>query len=366
MLFSAHDHAMMSLALQLAERGCRTTTPNPRVGCVICREDGQIVGQGWHVRAGEAHAEVHALQQAGEAARGATAYVTLEPCSHTGRTPPCADALLKAGIARVVAAMTDPNPAVAGRGLARLQAAGVVCASGLMESEARALNRGFLSRMERGRPWVTMKIGASLDGKTALTSGESQWITRPAARHDVQRLRAEQCAILTGAGTVLADDPQLTVRDFEVERQPLRVVFDRNLSTSPQAKIYQGSPSLLITRRQNAHAVQPYQAVGAEVYCCPEGEHGEVDWADILAHLAARGVNHLMVEAGARLNGVLLAGGWVDELVCYLAPVILGDIARGMFALPELASLQDKSVWRYQEVRTVGEDLRISLRPAAI
>jgi diaminohydroxyphosphoribosylaminopyrimidine deaminase/5-amino-6-(5-phosphoribosylamino)uracil reductase len=251
MNFSAVDHGMMARALQLAALGLWTTSPNPRVGCVLVQA-GEIVGEGWHEKAGEPHAEVHALRAAGHKAHGATAYVTLEPCSHTGRTPPCAEALIAAGVSRVVAAMTDPNPLVAGKGLAMLRAAGIETASGLLENEARELNIGFVSRMTRGRPWLRLKAAASLDGKTALNNGVSQWITGPEARRDGQRWRARACAILTGIGTVRDDDPQLNVRDFETPRQPLRVVVDSRLETPLTARILQGGPVLIAGAIENA------------------------------------------------------------------------------------------------------------------
>ncbi|MBT9521452.1 MAG: bifunctional diaminohydroxyphosphoribosylaminopyrimidine deaminase/5-amino-6-(5-phosphoribosylamino)uracil reductase RibD, partial [Dechloromonas sp.] len=261
MSFSAVDHGMMARALQLAERGLWTTSPNPRVGCVVVR-DGEIVGEGWHEKAGEPHAEVHALRAAGEKGKGATAYVTLEPCSHHGRTPPCAEALIAAGVARVVAAMTDPNPLVSGKGLALLQAAGIETASGLLENEARELNIGFVSRMTRGRPWLRLKAAASLDGKTALNNGVSQWITGPDARRDGHAWRARACAILTGIGTVRDDDPSLTVRDVVTTRQPLRVVVDSRLEILPTARILQGEPVLIVGAIENAEKMALLRSTG--------------------------------------------------------------------------------------------------------
>ncbi|MEW6254265.1 MAG: bifunctional diaminohydroxyphosphoribosylaminopyrimidine deaminase/5-amino-6-(5-phosphoribosylamino)uracil reductase RibD, partial [Planctomycetota bacterium] len=294
MRFSAADSRHMARALQLAARGLFTTTPNPRVGCVIVK-DGVVVGEGWHARAGTPHAEIHALNAAGAAARGATAYVTLEPCSHHGRTPPCAEALVNAGVARVVAAMKDPNPLVAGGGIDMLTLAGITAEVGLMEAEARALNPGFVSRMTRGRPWVRLKTAATLDGKTALANGQSQWITGEAARADVQRLRARACAILTGSGTVRADNPRMNVRDLDIGRQPMRVVVDSRLCTPANAAIL---PALVACHHAESGARAALEAAGAEVVELP-GSGGRVDLAALLALLAQRGVNELHVEAGA-------------------------------------------------------------------
>ncbi|MFC5301524.1 bifunctional diaminohydroxyphosphoribosylaminopyrimidine deaminase/5-amino-6-(5-phosphoribosylamino)uracil reductase RibD [Azospira restricta] len=359
-MFSAADHDFMARALRLAERGLYTTSPNPRVGCVLVR-DGAVVGEGWHARAGEAHAEVHALQAAGAAARGATAYVTLEPCNHHGRTPPCVDALLAAGVGRVVAAMADPNPLVAGQGLARLHAAGVVTEHGLLEHEARELNIGFVARMTRGRPWLRLKAAASLDGKTALANGESQWITGAEARRDGHRWRARACAILTGVGTVRDDDPQLTVRDVETTRQPLRVVVDSRLETPPTARILDGGPLLVIGAVADAARAGALAARGAEVLLLPNAA-GKVDLSAALAELARRGINEVHAEAGARLNGSLLREGLVDELLLYLAPCLVGDAARGLFDLPALAALADRRQLQWRDLRPVGADLRLIAR----
>ena len=349
----------MARALQLAARGLFTTSPNPRVGCVIVK-DGQIVGEGWHQRAGAPHAEIHALGQAGDAARGATVYVTLEPCSHHGRTPPCAEALVGADVTRVVAAMRDPNPLVAGGGIDMLTLAGIDAEVGLMETEAHALNPGFVSRMTRGRPWLRLKTAATLDGKTALANGQSQWITGAAARADVQRLRARACAILTGSGTVLADNPRMTVRDFDTGRQPLRVVVDSGLRTPPDAAIL---PALLACHGADPAARAALEAAGAEVVELPDAQ-GRVDLAGLLARLAQRGVNELHVEAGAMLNGALLAAGLVDEWVAYVAPMAVGDAARGLFAMPALTALADAARFRLADVRQIGGDLRLTLLPA--
>lgn len=359
-MFTAADHAYMAQALRLAERGLFTTTPNPRVGCVLVK-DGLVVGAGWHEKAGEPHAEPLALRQAGEAARGATAYVTLEPCSHHGRTPPCADALIAAGVSRVVAAMTDPNPLVAGQGLEKLKAAGIEVASGLLESEARELNIGFVSRMTRGRPWLRLKAAASLDGKTALNNGQSQWITGPEARQDGHRWRARACAILTGIGTVRDDDPQLNVRDVDTPRQPLKVLVDSRLEVSPKARLFDGAPVLVACAVEDAARVADLQARGAEVLVLPNAQ-GKVDLAALLQALGQRGINEVHAEAGFKLNGSLLAEGLVDELLLYLAPCLIGDSAQGMFNLPELAGLADKRTLQWRDVRQVGQDLRLIAR----
>ncbi|BCK86810.1 riboflavin biosynthesis protein RibD [Sideroxyarcus emersonii] len=354
---NAADSQWMARALRLAERGLCSTSPNPRVGCVLVKE-GKSIGEGWHVRAGEPHAEVHALRAAGAAARGATAYVTLEPCSHHGRTPPCADALIAAGIRRVVVAMQDPNPLVAGQGLDKLRAAGIAVECGLMEAAARELNIGFISRMTRGMPWVRSKIAASLDGRTALANGVSKWITGEAARRDVQHWRARSCAVLTGSGTVRADDPRLDVREVEVGRQPLRVVLDSSLHIAPEARVLRGGPTLVYTAIPDAARHQALQAVGAEVALLT-GERGRVDLAAVLQDLARRGINEVLVEAGRTLNGALLEAGLVDELVLYLAPKLLGDAARGLAELGALTQLQQGTDLKWQDVRQVGDDLRI-------
>ena len=359
--FSAEDFRLMAHALQLAERGLWTTSPNPRVGCVLAR-GGQIVGEGWHERAGEPHAEVHALRQAGERARGATAYVTLEPCSHHGRTPPCAEALIAAGVSRVVAAMQDPNPLVAGRGLALLEAAGIATACGLLASEARELNIGFVSRMERGRPWLRLKTAASLDGKTALNNGLSQWITGPDARRDGHRWRARACAILTGIGTVRDDDPRLDVREVETTRQPLRVIVDSRLETPPQARILQGGGPLLIAAAVDSpERRKMLTAAGAEVLLLPNPA-GKVALPDLLGELGRRGINEVHAEAGWKLNGSLLREGLVDELLLYLAPCLLGHHAAGLFNLPELTALDGKRELKIGDLRQVGSDIRILAR----
>ncbi|UCV18419.1 bifunctional diaminohydroxyphosphoribosylaminopyrimidine deaminase/5-amino-6-(5-phosphoribosylamino)uracil reductase RibD [Ferribacterium limneticum] len=360
MSFSAVDYGMMARALQLAERGLWTTSPNPRVGCVVVR-DGEIVGEGWHEKAGEPHAEVHALRAAGEKAKGATAYVTLEPCSHHGRTPPCAEALIAAGVSRVVAAMTDPNPLVSGKGLALLQAAGIETASGLLENEARELNIGFVSRMTRGRPWLRLKAAASLDGKTALNNGVSQWITGPDARRDGHAWRARACAILTGIGTVRDDDPSLTVRDVATTRQPLRVVVDSRLEIPLTARVLQGEPVLIVGAVENAEKMALLRSTGNFVEILNDGA-GKVDLKALLELLAQRGINEVHAEAGFKLNGSLLREGLVDELLLYLAPCLIGHDASGLFNLPELTRLDGKRRLKIRDLRQLGEDIRLIAR----
>jgi diaminohydroxyphosphoribosylaminopyrimidine deaminase/5-amino-6-(5-phosphoribosylamino)uracil reductase len=359
-MFSPADQQHMSEALRLAEKGLFTATPNPRVGCVIVR-DGQAVGSGWHEKTGGPHAEVLALRAAGERARGSTAYVSLEPCSHHGRTPPCADALIEAGIARVVAAMQDPNSQVAGSGFAALRAAGIQVESGLMQDEARALNIGFVSRMSRGRPWVRMKIAASLDGRTALANGRSQWITGPEARRDGHVWRARACAVLTGIGTVRDDDPRLNVREVETTRQPLKVVVDSRLQLPLSAKLLDGGKVLVAAAVEDKAGIAALQDRGAEVVVLPNAR-GKVELTELMRELARRELNEVHVEAGFKLNGSLLAEGLVDELLVYLAPGILGDGACGMFSLPDLADLAQKRLVQFTDVRTIGGDIRILAR----
>lgn len=358
--FSSADYARMSQALQLAEKGLCSASPNPRVGCVIVRDD-RVVGSGWHERAGKPHAEINALNVAGAAARGATAYVTLEPCNHHGRTPPCAEALIKAGIARLVTAMRDPNPLVAGGGCALLKQAGVEVQTGLMEAEAKALNIGFVARMTRKRPWVRMKIAASLDGKTALSNGTSQWITGEAARRDGHRLRARSCAVLTGIGTVLADDPQLTVRHVETFRQPLRVVVDSRLDIPVDAKLLRGEGELIFTAAASEGKIIALRDVGARSIVLPD-ENDHVDLVRMMQILADFEINEVLVEAGCKLNGSLVNAGLVDELVIYLAPHLIGDAAQGMLKLPELTDLTEKRALKIHDVRTVGPDIRVIAR----
>jgi diaminohydroxyphosphoribosylaminopyrimidine deaminase/5-amino-6-(5-phosphoribosylamino)uracil reductase len=359
------DHHWMDRALALAARGLYTTAPNPRVGCVLVR-DGEVVGEGWHARAGEPHAEVHALRAAGERARGATAYVTLEPCAHHGRTPPCADALIAAGVARVVVAVRDPFPRVDGAGIARLEAAGIAVEVGVGERAATELNCGFLARHARGRPWVRLKIAMSLDGRTALADGTSQWITGPAARADNMRWRARSSAILTGIGTVLADDPKLTVRLDDVETAfvpPLRVVLDSRLRTPPAARVLEGAaPTLLVCAPEalaGHSAIEP-----ARVLTCPRHATG-IGLGVVLAELAARDINEVHVEAGPTLAGAFLHAGLVDELLLYINPSLLGDDARPLAQLPPPATLAARLRYELVEHVQVGDDLRLRLRPPA-
>ena len=365
-VFSAAEHGWMGRALELAARGRYSTHPNPRVGCVLVAGD-RVVGEGWHRVAGGPHAEVEAIAAAGAAAAGATAYVTLEPCAHHGRTPPCVDALVAAGVGRVVAAMSDPNPAVAGRGLAALAAAGIEVAAGLLAGEAEALNAGFVSRMTRGRPRVTLKLAASLDGRTAMASGESRWITGAAARADVQRLRASSSAVLTGVGTVLADDPSLNVRAAELEtagRQPLRVVLDSRLRTPPTARLLGlAGRTLVLTTPAARSAAAELQAAGAVVEAVPPGPGG-LDLLPVLRRLGELECNDVLVECGPILAGAFMAAGLVDELVLYLAPHLMGDAARGLFTLPGLEKMAERVQLRITEVRRVGDDLRLRAVPA--
>lgn len=397
--FGAADHALMARALRLAERGLFTTQPNPRVGCVIA-QGGEIVGEGWHRRAGEAHAEVLALRAAGGRARGATAYVTLEPCSHHGRTPPCADALIEAGIARVVFASEDPNPKVAGAGIPRMREVGIDVAGGLMRDAARELNRGFFARFERGRPWVRVKLAMSLDGRIALSNGESKWITGEAARADVQRWRARSSAILTGAGTARGDDPRLTVRfeplsaqergtgegstkgvrrndpesppvlsghplpeDEGKEISPLRVVLDARLDAlQPGAHLLDGSvPTLVLHAPGTKPKDDRYRRV--EFAEAPVDPKGRIDLDATLQLLAGRNINELQVEAGPNLCGALMDRNLVDELLLYVAPTLLGDHARPLLHLPELVAMTERRDWRVIDRRAIGRDQRMLLRP---
>ena len=363
--FSAYDHQMMTDALRLAHKGKTTTQPNPRVGCVIAK-DNRIIARGWHKKAGCEHAEVLALQQAGEQAQGAVAYVTLEPCSHYGRTPPCAEALIESGIGEVIIAMQDPNPLVAGQGIKKLLQAGIKVRIGLLEQQAVELNRGFISRMQRGNPWVTVKLAASLDGRTAMQNGESRWITGPAARADVQQLRAASSAILTGSGTVLADDPSLTVRLEGTSRQPLRVVMDSNLSVPDSAKIFNdGHPLLLATAvSENDDRFQQLKETGMDIRSFPSAESGRVNAKQLLHCLANDYLcNDILVEAGSVVCGKLLENRLVDEIILYLAPVVMGSAARGLFDIPGLDSMAQRIHMTVQDVRPVGKDWRFTLQP---
>jgi diaminohydroxyphosphoribosylaminopyrimidine deaminase/5-amino-6-(5-phosphoribosylamino)uracil reductase len=360
MAFGADDHRYMAEALRLAEKGLFTTDPNPRVGCVMVR-DAEVVGRGWHERAGLPHAEVLALREAGERARGATAYVSLEPCCHHGRTPPCTEALIGAGVARVVAALEDPNFQVRGKGMAQLRAAGMVAEHGLCAAPAERLNRGFCRRMRSGVPWVTLKLGASLDGRTAMADGESRWITGEAAREDVQRLRARVSAVATGFGTVLADDPRLDVRLPGVTRQPRRVIFDSRLRAHAGLRCI-GPGTLVFTATEDPSRAEALAGTGVEIVHCA-GENGRVDLARALLELGRRDINELLVEAGAGLSGALLEAGLADDIVLYLAPGLLGHNARALFELNGIHRLSDRIALKFEDVRLVGEDIRVTASP---
>ena len=369
--WSIADHRYMARAIALAKQGLYTTNPNPRVGCVLVKDE-IIVGEGFHFRAGEGHAEVNAMAQAGDLAQGATAYVTLEPCSHYGRTPPCAEGLIKAGVNRVVCAMVDPNPQVAGRGIQMLENAGISAESGLLEAEARALNPGFIKRMETGFPFVSLKIATSLDGRTAMASGESKWITGAAARSDVQKLRARSSAILTGVESILADNSALTVRAEQlglaqaeeiVKQQPLRVVLDSNLRTPIDASILsQPGRTLIATISKDAVAIEKLQAAGAEVIQIPANQ-GRVDLVALLKHLAGEEqCNELLVETGATLAGAFIDAKLVDQLHLYMAMTLMGSSARPAFQLP-LAKMSEQVRLKRMDMRMLGDDMKLILKP---
>lgn len=363
MAATGEDFAFMARALREAGKGLYTATPNPRVGCLIVR-DGKIVGEGWHRRAGEPHAEVHALAAAGSLAQGATAYVTLEPCSHHGRTPPCADALIAARVGRVVASMQDPNPSVSGAGFKRLQEAGIAVETGILAEQAQELNLGFTSRMQRGRPWVRLKIAAGLDGKTALENGVSQWITGPGARRDAHHWRARSCAVMTGIGTLSEDDPRLTVREVTTERQPLKIVVDSRLRIRPDARILTEGQVLVATATDDTTRTREIEARGAEVLLLPNAE-GKVDLQKLALALGDSGLNEVTVEAGVNLNSALYRAGLVDELILYLAPRLLGANGRGIVELDGLARLEDAPRLEVRDLRSFGPDLRIIARPVS-
>ena len=358
--FSATDHALMAHALRLAERGLYTTRPNPMVGCVLAQGD-EVVGEGWHQRKGGPHAEVFALQAAGARAKGATAYVTLEPCAHHGSTPPCADALIAAGVGRVVAAMRDPFPQVDGAGFDALRAAGITVESGLMEAQARELNRGFLARIERGRPWLRVKLATSLDGRTAMASGDSKWISGEASRHDVQHWRARSGALLTGAGTVLADDPHLTVRlDDGIDVvPPLRVVLDPGLATVARGHVREGAAPTLYIHAPDAKLPRGVTFEHAAVPA--QGTRFDLD--AVLRLLAARGINEVQLEAGATLAGAFLSAGLVDEVLLYVAPVLLGERARPLFDGLHIDAMTQRLKLQRIDSAVVGDDFRLLLRP---
>jgi diaminohydroxyphosphoribosylaminopyrimidine deaminase/5-amino-6-(5-phosphoribosylamino)uracil reductase len=361
---SEQDIHYMRRALELALRGLNSTDPNPRVGCVIVK-DGRIIGEGWHERAGEPHAEVHALRDAGAAAEGATVYVTLEPCSHTGRTPPCAGALIAARVRRVVYAIGDPNPLVNGRGAAALRAADIETSSDVLACEARALNPGFFKRMQCAVPWVRVKLGASLDGRTALASGESRWITGKEAREDVQRFRARSSVVLTGSGTVIADDPALNVRIEDATRQPTRVVLDTSLRVPPQSRMFdRDGPALVFTASTDEVRRAELKRRGVGVETVQRAQAGGLHLESVLRRLAQLQANEVWVEAGARLAGALLHADLVDELIVYVAPSLLGHSARALVELPEISKLETRLQLKFTEVTTIAADLRLTAVPA--
>lgn len=365
------DGMYMAEAIHLARQGLYTTTPNPRVGCVIVK-DGNVIGRGAHLKAGEPHAEVYALREAGQQAKGATAFVTLEPCSHTGRTPPCANALIEAGVSRVVIAMQDPNPLVSGKGIQRLISAGIQVDTGLLEQQAQQLNLGFIKRMRSGMPYVRLKTAASLDGQTALSNGESQWITSPHARTDVQRWRAQSCAILTGIGTVLADDPLMNVRLENTLRQPLKVILDSAMRIPEQARILNGDPviivysesayrSLATSKQQELIAKRERLQQRGIHTLAMSGTDSKLDLDAILKYLATQGVNEVFVEAGATLSGAMMAEKCVDELILYVAPKLMGD-GRGLFHF-SIPSISASISLQFQDIRQIGPDIRIIATP---
>jgi diaminohydroxyphosphoribosylaminopyrimidine deaminase / 5-amino-6-(5-phosphoribosylamino)uracil reductase len=361
-MFTIDDHRYMARALKLAARGLYTTDPNPRVGCVLVK-NGEIVGEGWHERAGGPHAEIAAIEKAGKHAQGAACYVSLEPCCHTGRTPPCAHSLIRAGVSRVVAAMQDPNPLVAGQGFEQLGLAGLSVESGLLQAQAEALNPGFVKRMRHRRPFVRCKLAMSLDGRTAMASGESEWITGPAARLDGQRLRARSSAIMTGIGTLLTDNPSLTVRELDIGRQPTRVVVDPHLSTPSSARML-GLPgrTLIATAISDAEAEDALKRAGAEIVRL-QGQSDTVDLHALMAYLGEQEVNEVLLETGATLSGAMLRAGLIDELVIYVAPLLMGDSARGLFHLPGLDMIAQRIPLEIRDVRAVGHDWRVAAAP---
>lgn len=363
MTLTSDDQHYMSRALELAAYGKYSAKPNPCVGCIIVSE-GDIIGEGWHKKAGEPHAEVHALKQASAEANGSTVYVTLEPCSHHGRTPPCADTLIDAGVSRVVIAMQDPNPLVAGEGVARLREAGINVSVGPLEEQARTLNKAFCHKMTTGKPYVISKVAMSLDGKTAMASGESQWITGSAAREDVHRLRAESDIVLTGVGTILADDPQLTARDglagFSVQ-QPHIVVLDSQLKTPLKSQIFsENANTTILTCSDNEQAIRSLRAIGCNVEVIAADSKGQVDLYAVHEWLVLQNINSVMVEAGALLNGACLQAGIVDELVIYMAPSALGSDARGAFSMPQVSKLSERVQLNYVDMDELGDDIKLT------
>ncbi|SEQ84595.1 diaminohydroxyphosphoribosylaminopyrimidine deaminase / 5-amino-6-(5-phosphoribosylamino)uracil reductase [Nitrosomonas sp. Nm51] len=361
-MFSSKDYMFMAHAVRLAEKGLYTATPNPRVGCVITRND-QIVGSGWHEKAGQAHAEINALAMAGDKARGATAYVTLEPCTHHGRTPPCVEALIRAAVARVVIAMEDPNPLVSGSGIETLKQVGIAVQSGLLQEQALALNPGFVKRMQRGRPWVRLKTAVSLDGKTALRNGQSQWISSEAARIDGHRWRARSCAVMTGIGTILADNAQLTVRHIPVSRQPKKVIIDNRLAIPVDARVLQGEDVFIFTGSiEETSKTDTLEKMGTAQIIVFEGSGHRTNLNRMMETLAKLALNEVLVEAGSGLSGALIQAGLVDELIIYMAPSLLGDAAKSMFQLSEMVNLGQKIALSIEDVRMIGRDIRVIAR----
>lgn len=368
MPFDAADYQYMARAIFLAKKGWYTTHPNPRVGCVIVKND-QIIGEGWHKRAGQAHAEINALNAVQQTPQNATAYVTLEPCSHSGKTPPCANALIDAGVSRVVIAMQDPNPQVAGQGIQRLKEAGIAVSVGLLEEQVRELNPGFIKRMEKGLPWVRVKLAMSLDGRTAMASGESQWITGSEARRDVQRLRASADAILTGVSTIIADDPSLNVRltadDLGIEgkiRQPLKVILDSDLKTPRNSKVFKLEGKTLIVVAQDATGnIEEYKELGVSFVSFKRDNRKHLPLKELLQELAKQEINEIHTEAGATLCGALIAEKLVDEVIIYIAPSFMGSDARGLLNISGLDKMKDKITFSIQDIRSVGKDWRIRL-----
>ena len=370
--FSKTDHQMMARAIQLAKRGEFTTAPNPNVGCVICNDEGVIVGEGWHKKSGTPHAEVHALEHAGVHAKGATAFVTLEPCSHYGKTGPCADLLIAAGVTRVVAAMVDPNPLVSGMGLKRLQKAGINTEHGLLQSEAERLNRGFIKRMRTGKPWVTVKLAASLDGKTALANGLSQWITGPLARQDVQRHRARSCAVLSGSGTVAADNPMLNVRYSELNlssnvleredlRQPLRILLDGRNQLPPSLKCLQpfehnlAGSVLIVNGKPSHHQFETHVSQWQAPF-----NGNKLDLNKVMSKLGDMQLNHVWVEAGAKLAGALLQNKLIDELILYQAPKLIGGAGQNLFDIMQIEIMNEVIELSWTDIRQVGDDIKMT------
>lgn len=363
MTFTSDDKRFMARAVALAAQGKYTAKPNPCVGCVIVQNN-QIVGEGWHAKAGEPHAEVHALKQAGLLAKNATVYVTLEPCSHYGRTPPCANGLIEAGVASVVVAMEDPNPLVAGQGISLLRKAGITVSVGVLEKEAVELNTAFIHKMTTGKPYVMSKVAMSLDGKTAMASGESQWITGAGAREDVHRLRAVSDIVLTGVGTVLADNPKLTARDGLgglAVQQPQRVVLDSQLKTPLDAAVIgNDGKTTILTCSENAQAKSALIKAGCNVQQVAADVNGQVDLQAVQAWLNKQSINSVMIEAGALLNGACLQAGMVDELIVYMAPSALGDDARGAFSMPTVTKLSERVQLKYSQMDTLGDDIKLT------